>query len=251
MQEVLTRKEKYLLENAQYRKFENLHHRRVAGKYIGDVIYGANDGIITTFAVIAGASGASLAPVVVVILGFANLLADGISMGASNYLGKRSEHDYAKAQREKEEWEIDHLKEIEVEEVREIFEKKGFNGKDLERAVEIVTSDRKVWLDTMMRDELHIYDEGGENPLLHGFATFLSFAVFGLIPLLPYLVPSLDNKFLLSALLGILTLFLVGASRSNITTLGWIRGGFEMLTVGSIAAVVAFVIGGFIEKLVI
>ena len=120
LEEVLKRKEKYLNENEQYRKHEGMYHRHVAGKYIGDLIYGANDGIITTFAVIAGSFGASLAPMVIIILGFANLLADGISMGASNFLGKKSEQEYAKAQRRKEEWEIEHLREIEVEEIREI-----------------------------------------------------------------------------------------------------------------------------------
>ncbi len=247
LKDVLARKEKYLSENEQYRKHENLYHRHTAGKYIGDLIYGANDGIITTFAVVAGASGASLVPSVAIILGFANLLADGFSMGASNYLGKRSEHDYAKAQRQKEDWEIDHLREIEVEEIREIFEKKGFFGKDLERAVEIVTGDRKVWLDTMMRDELNIVDEGDENPILHGVATFVAFLIAGFFPLIPYLIPTTGDKFLISALVGALTLFLVGSSRSLITTISWIRGGLEMLFVGSSAALAAYLVGKLIE----
>ncbi len=250
LQSVLKRKEKFLSENAEYRKHESLYHRHTAGKYIGDLIYGANDGIITTFAVVAGASGASLSPVVIIVLGFANLVADGFSMGASNFLGKRSEQDYARAQRRKEEWEIDHLREIEVEEIREIFERKGFRGKDLERAVEIITSDRKVWVDTMMRDELDIIEESADDPRKHGLATFLAFVVAGFFPLVPFLVGNLPNTFLFSAVIGAFTLFAVGALRSIITTVSWVRGGLEVLLIGSSAALGAYVIGNVVEGIV-
>ncbi|MBI4057939.1 VIT1/CCC1 transporter family protein [Candidatus Microgenomates bacterium] len=246
------KKEKYLEENEEYREAETLFHRHIAGRYIGDYVYGANDGIITTFAIVAGAVGASLSPGVIIILGFANLLADGISMGASNFLGKKSEKDYAKAQREKENWEIDHLRELEVEEIREIFKKKGFQGRDLEHATEIITSDKKVWLDTMMRDELGIIEDANDDAKKHGFATFIAFVVAGLFPLMPYLVPltTTNNTFFLSATVGALTLFIVGASRALVTAVSWIKGGLEMLLVGSAAATVAYFVGNFIEKLV-
>lgn len=247
---VLKRKEKYLSENPKYRRFESLHHRHITGKYIGDLIYGSNDGIITTFAVVAGVSGASLAPSVVIILGFANLLADGFSMGASNFLSERSEADYAKAQREKEEWEIDNLRELEVEEVSEIFEKKGFGGRDLERAVEIVTANKKVWIDVMMKDELGIVDDSSDDPKKHGAATFAAFVVAGFIPLIPY-VFNIPNAFVVSLVIGALTLFTVGALRSVVTAIGWFRGGVEMLVVGGVAAVVAYYVGAVLERMAI
>ena len=247
LKDVLARKEKYLSENAQYRKHESMYHRHTAGKYIGDFIYGANDGIITTFAVIAGSFGASLAPIVIIILGFANLLADGLSMGASNFLGRKSEQDYARAQRQKEEWEIDHLREIEIEEIREIYERKGFSGKDLKRAVEIITSDRKIWLDTMMRDELNIIEETDNDPVRHGIATFASFVVAGLFPLLPYLVPNMPSPFLLSILVGGITLFFLGSLRSLVTTVSWLKGGLEVLAIGSVAAIAAYMVGKIVE----
>jgi vacuolar iron transporter family protein len=250
IEHALNRKEKYLSENVRYRRFEKMMHSHTTGKYIGDFIYGANDGIITTFAVVAAAAGASLSPVIIIILGFANLFADGISMGASNYLGERSEEDYAKAQREKEEWEVDNLRELEVDEIRDIFEKKGFKGKDLERAVEIIISDRKVWVDTMMRDELNILEHDDDSPVRHGFATFVAFVVAGFFPLVPYIIPSFGSPFLLSIVVAMLTLFVVGASRSYVTAVSWIRGGFEMFAVGSFAAASAYFIGGFIESLV-
>lgn len=246
---VLERKEKYLSENKEYRKKEALFHRHIAGKYIGDLVYGANDGIITTFAIIAGASGASFPPIVVVILGLSNILADGISMGASNFLGKKSEQDYAKAQREKEAWEIEHLKELEEEEIREIFEKKGFTGKDLEKAVKIITSNKDIWIDTMMKEELGITIEDKDDPKKHGLATFVAFTAAGFFPLLSYLIPGTNNHFLISSIVSGFTLFIVGALRTLITTVSFIRGGLEMLIVGSLAASVAYLVGALLEKL--
>lgn len=246
----LKRKEKFLSENAEYKRLEELMHWHDAGKYIGNFIYGANDGVITTFAVVAGAAGASLSPTVVIILGFANLLADGISMGASNYLGEKSEIDYARAQRQKEGWEIDNLRELEVQEVRDIYEKKGFKGKDLDDAVRIITSDRRVWLDVMMKDELGIIEDEDEDPKKHGIATFSAFIVTGFFPLIPYLIPGLENAFMWSAVTGVFTLFVTGSLRSLVTAVSWFRGGLEMLIIGSVAGGSAYFIGNFIEGMV-
>lgn len=248
--QTLKQKEKYLLENKQYRRFEQLAHRHLLGKYVGDFVYGANDGIVTTFAVVAGAAGAQLSVSIILILGFANLLADGVSMGLSKYLGDRSEQDFAKAQRQKEEWEIEHLYELEVEEVRDIYKKKGFTGKDLERAVLIITSDKKVWLDTMMKDELGIMEEAHGDARKHGLATFIAFVVAGLFPLLPYILPALPDSFFASAIVGALTLFVVGALRSLLTTVSVFRGGLEMLLIGSSAAVVAYIVGAVVRDIV-
>lgn len=250
LEKALLRKEKYLLENKQYKRYETLAHRSFTGKYIGDFVYGANDGIITTFAVVAGAAGASLPAYVIIILGFANLLADGISMGASNFLGTKSEHDFAKAQRQKEDWEIDNLRELEIEEVREIYEKKGFRGKDLDRAVEIITSNRAVWLDTMMKDELGIIEDSTDDPKKHGLATFAAFVAAGLFPLLPYVIPGTTNPFLFSIVIGAITLFTIGALRSLVTTVTLARGGLEMLLIGGAAAILAYGAGFFIEGIV-
>lgn len=250
LEQALQRKEKYLLENKEYERFEKLAHRHLVGKYIGDLVYGANDGIITTFAVVSGVTGASLAPSIVIILGIANLLADGVSMGASNFLGKKSEIDFARGQRQKEAWEIDHLRELEIEEVREIYKKKGFLGRDLENAVAIITSNKDVWLDTMMKDELGIILNEKDNPLKHGIATFIAFVVAGSLPLFPYLIPGIHQPFMISLIIGACALFTVGALRTLITTVSWVRGGLEMLIIGGTAAGAAYIIGAFIEGVV-
>lgn len=238
------------VKNEKVKSLERLFSRHTAGKYIGDLIYGSNDGIITTFAIVASAAGANLPHLVIIILGLANIVADGISMGASNYLGGKSEKDFAKSQREKEIWEIKNLRDLEVEEVREIYRQKGFIGKDLSRAVEIITSNEKVWVDTMMKDELGIIEDPKDKPAKHGFVTFMAFILAGFIPLLPFFIPNLHNPFLISSIVAAVTLFIVGASRSFVTAVSFFRGGIEMFIVGSLAGTAAYFIGSVVEKFV-
>lgn len=216
------------------------------GKYIRDIIYGANDGIVTTFAVIAGTTGASLTPLVTIIVGFANIFADGLSMGASDFLGIKSEKYFVKAFRKKELWEIGHDRPEGEKEVRDVFSKRGFKGEDLERAVQIVTSNKKAWLETMMRDEWGVIDDPKDDPKSHGVVTFIAFSIAGFFPIIPYLIPNLNDRFLYSAIIGGLTLFTVGSLRALVTAVGWLRGGMEMLFIGTIASVVAFLVGSTI-----
>jgi len=161
------------------------------GIYIGDFVYGANDGIVTTFAVVAAATGALLSPGIIIILGLANLVADGFSMGASNILAIRTENELQK-------------------------KKSGFGA-----------------------------------PLQHGLVTFSAFLVAGTIPLLPYIVGfSQSQQFLISSVLAGVAFFSVGAARTLITKGSFLKGGFEMLFIGGVAAFVAYGIGWWVKGLV-
>lgn len=220
------------------------------GKYIGDLVYGANDGVITTFAVIAGTTGAGFSPVVTIVLSFANLFADGLSMGVSDFLGIKSEKYYADSIKAKENWEIDHDKPHALSEIREVFHSRGFTGADLDRAVEIVSSNKKAWLETMLRDEEGVIDDPRDDPRKHGFATFIAFLTIGFIPLITYLIPFSGNRFVIAAVVGASTLFIVGALRTFVTAVSWLRGGLEMLVVGSITGAVAYTVGIIAQNLV-
>lgn len=224
------------------------YHATFGGTYIRDVVYGANDGIITTFAVVAGVAGANLSSNIVLILGFSNLLADGLAMAIGNYLGTKSEQEYIAKERKMEEWEIKHVPNCEIKEIRDIYKKKGFKGKSLTQMVDLVTSNKKLWVDTMMIDELGILPNDDQSPIKNGLATFLSFGIAGLFPLLPYLFQVPYLEFNLSIVLTGLSLFAVGALRTLITKKHWLIAGLEMLFVGAIAAVVAYTTGHFIDQ---
>ena len=136
---------------------------------IEDFVYGGTDGVITTFAIVAGAFGASLSVSIILILGFANLLADGFSMSVGNYLSRRTNREYIEKERRNEEWSIDNLSEEEKEEIRKIYKNKGF-----EDLVKVITAKRKVWIDTMMKEELELVDDKKE-PKDTAFTTFVCF----------------------------------------------------------------------------
>lgn len=225
-------------------------HRKERGKYLGDLVYGANDGIITTFAVVSGAAGAALSSGVIIILGLANLVADGISMGMSNYLALRSKRDFERQQRAIEEMEVEKFPEKEREETRAILRKWGVPENRIEEVLVGVVSDKKRWVDLMMRDELDIIENHVEHPAKHGAATALAFAVAGALPLIPYLLGvELQLRFAISIAATAISLFLVGAARTVVTRMPWFRSGLEMLIVGGIASLTAYLVGAGVKTL--
>ena len=221
------------------------------GQYLGEFVYGAIDGTITTFAVVAGAEGASLSPGIVVILGFANLLADGFSMASGNFLSERTQRDFIEKERKREEWEIENVRDGEVQEIREIFSKKGFRGKDLEKAVEIITSDKKVWVDTMMADELGLL-ESPKNPLKTAATTYFGFLLIGVIPLLAYVLAYFfdffrQNTFTMAVVMTFIALFVIGVIKRYVTKNSIWKSAIETVLIGGLAATIAYYVGFFLR----
>ncbi len=224
------------------------------GQHLADAVLGATDGIVTTFAVVAGAAGASLSSGIVLIMGFANLLADGFSMAVGNYLGACSQQDFWVEERKREIWEIEHIPQAEREEIKRLYQRKGFEGEILEQIVRTITSDKERWLDEMMREELGIQEER-IAPLMSGLVTFVAFAFAGLLPLLSYVLafwnPSLaPSAFAVSVGLTAMALFGVGAARRFMTRRSWWQSGLEILGVGGLAAACAFVVGHLLRGFV-
>lgn len=212
--------------------------------YLRDWVYGGIDGSVTTFAVVTGVSGAELPVRIIVILGIANLLADGFSMAASNYLGTRTERQEEDALRAREERHIASDAAGEREEVRQIFAAKGFAGDDLERAVAIVTADRTRWIDFMLTEEYGL-GRATRSPLAAALATFSAFTICGLVPLLPFLL-RIPQAFTISVVMTGVAFFLVGSARTRWLLLPWWRAGLETLTIGAIAAALAYAAGAII-----
>ena len=223
---------------------------------IEDFVYGATDGAVTTFAVVAGVIGASLSPQIVLILGFANLLADGLSMSIGSYLSARTQIEYIQKEKKREEWEIENLVEEETNEIREIYRKKGFDNELLEEVVKVITSKKKVWLDTMMKEELGLI-ENQKNPLSNAVTTFSSFNIIGIIPLIPFIIfffsgisMTTNGAFSLSIIFTVLAFFIIGMIKGKIVKKSPFFSGLSTLGIGGIAAIVAYVIGYSINILV-
>ncbi len=216
--------------------------------YFDDFIYGSIDGAVTTFAIIAGVVGASLSPGIILILGFANLFADGFSMAAANYQASKARNQFIEMKRKQEEWEIDHMEEQEKEEIREIYKKKGFKDELLEEIVRIITSRRKVWVDTMMKEELGLIEDG-KNPLDCSVSTFIGFNLIGLIPLIPFMIfmfmkiDANSEAFVYSTILVMISFFLVGIIKGKIVKKPKIRSGFYTLIIGGFASLIAYFVG--------
>lgn len=219
--------------------------------YLRDFIYGAIDGAVTTFAIVAGAAGASLGDSVVVIMGLANLFADGFSMAVSNYLGIHAERDERGLARLTEELHVREIPAGEREEVRQIYRGKGFDGEDLERVVDVITSDEDRWIDTMMKEELG-YGTDIESPVKAALATFTAFVVIGTLPLIPFLLNLLfegliEHPFMVSGILTGLGFFGVGIAKAGIVSQPWWKGGFQTLALGGSAAGLAYLIGTLLQ----
>lgn len=225
------------------------HRMTPFSTYLKEIVYGGNDGIVTTFAVVAGFAGAqaqiSTLPVSAVLLfGFANLFADGVSMSLGNFLSGRAEKDVYRAFKDKELTEIRKRPELEKAESVEILTRKGFSADQAKTLVKIYTTNERYWLDFMMEKELVLANPEGENHVAMAVATFFSFTGFGLIPLLPYLlVAGNGSLFSYSVVATITALLLLGILRWKITGQSWLRSVSETLLLGSTAALVAYFVG--------
>ena len=222
--------------------------------YLRDFVYGAVDGAITTFAIVAGVAGAGLSAGVIIILGFANLIADGFSMGVSNFLGTRAENQLREQTRARELDEIRKFPEGEREEIRQIYAGKGFDGELLDQVVEVITSDADRWADTMLQEE-HGMTLQHHDATRAGLATFVAFSVVGLVPLLPYLAnwiqPGLvAQTFLWSSILTGIAFFWVGAQKARFVNQRRRIGGIETVAIGGFAAGMAYFIGALLKGLV-
>ena len=225
-------------------------------EYFTEVIYGGIDGIVTTFAVVAGFSGAALSTdtttqltfMVVLLFGLANLFADAASMGLGNFLSVRSEKDLYNITRGKEEEKLKDDPAHEVLVTKSIMLEKGFSETDADTLVGIYQKNPEYWTDFLMNHKLEMSDPRGTNPVLTGTATFLSFLLFGAIPLLPFIFMetevadvafsySLIGTFIALVLLGILKWRVIGVSLSSAL--------FEVIVVGSVAAGLAYYVGTF------
>ncbi|MEO9964226.1 MAG: VIT1/CCC1 transporter family protein [Reichenbachiella sp.] len=218
--------------------------------YLSQFIYGGIDGGVTTFAVIAGAVGAGFGVEIIIILGIANLIADGFSMSVGSYLSSKSEQEKHEKYRKLEHWGVEHLPESEREEIREIFRSKGLEGELLESVVQTITADKEIWVNVMMKDEHNMVIES-ETPRKKAIATFLSFLLIGFIPLASFFINiDMSQAFMMSCMLTALSFTIIGFMKAHVNHSSKVRGIGETLLLGTTAAGLAYFAGSFLEKLI-
>lgn len=217
---------------------------------IPDAVLGGIDGCVTTLAVVAGTIGAGLPSSTALILGMANLLADGFSMAVSNFESGRAQQEHIEAMHRQEEQHIEQVPEGEREEVRQIFRAKGFEGELLERIVATISGNRQVWVETMLSDELGL-QRAPPKPWRSGIVTFLAFVLVGVVPLLPLMLDSPARlSFTLSASLAGVMFFLIGSlKRLDIGLGAAVAAGLRTLLTGTLAASLAFAAGYLLRQL--
>jgi len=220
--------------------------------YLGDFVLGAVDGAVTTFAIVAGSAGAGLSNGVAIVLGLANVLADGFSMAAGNYLKSRADRQIIDRFRRMEEMHIDTIPEGEREEIRQIFAAKGFDGQLLEQVVTVITRDRRQWVDTMLTDEWGLQLEP-PRAIQAAAATMSAFILAGLVPLAPLFFSrggSAQQSFVISAMLTGIVFFAIGILRGKITDHKPLLCGVETVLIGGAAAALAYLVGAWLEGMV-
>lgn len=219
-------------------------------QYASDAVLGGIDGCVTSFAIISGAVGAGMPASVAVILGLSNLLADGFSMGVSNYEAVKAQHEYIQDLKDVEAMHIDMVPEGEREEIRQIFQRKGFQGETLSTIVDTITADRHLWIDTMLVEE-HGVKTGERDPWRSAIVTFFAFLAVGAVPLLPFLggVGAVRDAYVYSLMLAGAMFFLVGLLKARAFSRPIWAAGFKTFATGGAAAGLAFATGSLLRDL--
>ncbi|KAG7364283.1 mevalonate kinase [Nitzschia inconspicua] len=230
------------------------------GGLLKPVIFGGLDGILTSFAIVAGSAGGGLSPTVVLVLGFSNIFADALSMGVGEFLSSKATNEWILSEKKREEWELENYREGEIQEMVDIYVSKGMSYDDAKVVIETMAKYDDFFVDIMMQQELELQvpeENHVQESLKEGFVMFCSFAFFGAMPLLGYVIipisfPHLDPSVLFKAACIVtgMVLFLLGSIKSNFSRSNWMYSGLETLLLGGACATMAYTIGKYVNDLV-
>ncbi|MBI5697278.1 MAG: VIT1/CCC1 transporter family protein [Thaumarchaeota archaeon] len=210
---------------------------------IRDFVFGFGDGINTSLGIAAGVGGADVSSNIIILAALVGMFTGAKAMAVQNYLAVKAQRELLRSEIAKEEWEMENKPEVERQEIEEIYKAKGFEGKDLEMIVNKITSDKKVWLDTMLTEELKLNIEVVGNPLKSAFRMFGAFLVGGILPIIPFFFASGYLPLGVAVGISLSTSFAVGAVKSKIAQTSIIKGGLEMAGLGTGIALLGFGIG--------
>mmetsp|Transcript_3465 Transcript_3465/g.3277 ORF Transcript_3465/g.3277 Transcript_3465/m.3277 type:complete len:280 (-) Transcript_3465:215-1054(-) len=239
---------------------ESEETHQTEGGLLKPLIFGGLDGILTSFAIVAGAAGGTLPTGVVLILGFSNIFADALSMGVGEFLSSKAKNEWILSERKREAWEMDNYPEGEILEMIDIYESRGMDREDAAIVVKTMSKYKDFFVDVMMAEELALQvpaKDHTKESLKEGIIMFLSFAFFGTFPLLGYVIiptsfPHLGPEVLFRCACAVtgVVLFIMGCVKSRFSNSHWIICGLETLLLGGTCATVAYTIGQLVDGLI-
>ena len=210
---------------------------------VRDFVFGFGDGVNTSLGIAAGVGGADASSNIIILAALVAMFTGAKAMAVQNYLAVKSHRELLKSEIDREIWEIENKPEDERQEIEDIYKAKGFSGKDLEMIVNKITSDKKVWLDTMLNEELNLNLEIAGHPLKSALRMFGSFLVGGILPIIPFFFAEGYTPLFIAIGISLSTSFVVGAVKSKMAQTSIIKGGIEMAGLGTGIALIGFGIG--------
>jgi VIT1/CCC1 family predicted Fe2+/Mn2+ transporter len=214
------------------------------GRLVREIIFGLNDGLISTVGFLAGVTATLVDAHTIALAGFAAAIAGAVAMGVGAFASSKSQRAFFQAEIAREAWEIEHMPEHERQEIREIYEKLGFTPEEVEIVVRRVTSNPELWLRVMSREELGLAEEVFDSPVRVGFVTSLAYQLGALLLLVPYAFTSATNHaFLAAAGLAVVTLFATGAGKTWVTKEPPLRASLELAALGVLACGIGLLLG--------
>lgn len=222
-------------------------------KYLPEFVYGGIDGSVTTFAVVAGSVGAGINSSIIVVLGLANLLADGFAMSVGAYLSAKTEKDNYEKYRKQEELRITSNPDEEKTKLLETYANNGFDKELAKNMANSISTKPKEWLDYIMKEKYNLVLDQ-KSPISKGLSTYISFVLVGFIPLTVYILDFIEimqsNLFVVSSILTGISFAVIGYLKSKVNETKVIKGVLETLALGLIAAIVAYFVGDLLENLI-
>ncbi len=221
-----------------------------SGRLVREIVFGINDGVISTIGFLFGMVGAVMQHQIILISGLAEVLAGTVSMFVGGYLSTKSQQEFFEHEIRREKSEIEEMPAKEREEIRRIYQAKGFQDpKELDLVVNRITADKRVWLKCMMEEELGLILESMDSPVKVGLVIGASFLVGGFIPLIPYIFLDTAAALKASLIFTAVGLFCLGAVKTTITRQPWFKSGLEALSIGAVACLAGYGIGLLLKQL--
>lgn len=220
-----------------------MHEPHKKGNKLSDVILGGQDGLVSILGLLLGLAAATKSSRIIIAGGLATIFAETLSMAAVAYTSKMADRDHYAAERQREVQEVKEVPEIERQEIVDIYAAKGFSGRLLDDIVKHITSDDKLWVDTMMREELNLLPVIKRDVYIYSLTVGIATFSGAMLPLIPFFFLPVHNALLVALIIAVITLATVGIYKARVTLGNPIKSALQMVIIGMGAAVAGYLIG--------